>query len=30
VHNMFYGSVTHGNGGVLKACLRTGFYFALT
>ena len=26
VHNMFNGSVTHGDGGVLKACLRTGFY----
>jgi hypothetical protein len=23
---MFIGSVTHGNGGVIKACLRTGFF----
>jgi hypothetical protein len=30
VQNMVTGSVTHGNRGVLKACLRTGFYIELT
>jgi hypothetical protein len=30
VHNMFNGSVTHGNGEVLKACLLAGFYIELT